>query len=320
MSPPRHRPRVLCLDDEPQILDSLQDVLRRRFEVIVTTNGFEALRMIVDKPCAAVISDMRMPRLDGARFLTLARSHAPDTVRLLLTGQATLEDAVNAVNEGEIFRLLLKPCPPEELIAALDAAVARNEEILAERKAGGARATDHGTLDGIVSGLEAVIDAADSKATTRGARVQQLARDLAEAAADVAPSWSLDTAARLSQLGIIGLDPRTLDQLSSRRPLDAEQAAEVEAIAGRGERIVRPIPGLEAVRSLLAHQATPFEPTRPGTAGTPIPARVLRIALDYDLLDVQRVPPAAAVRRMRRRTGRYDPALLDAFAEMLRVE
>ena len=83
--------------------------LRRRFEVVTSTNGFEALKLMVAEPFPVVVTDMRMPLIDGARFLKLAREHAPDTVRILLTGQSTLTDAVSTVNDGQIFRFLLKP-------------------------------------------------------------------------------------------------------------------------------------------------------------------------------------------------------------------
>jgi DNA-binding NtrC family response regulator len=94
------KPRVLCLDDEPHVLESLRDTLRRRFEVVITTNGFEALRLLTEQPCEVVVSDMRMPRLNGARFLTLAREHAPETVRVMLTGHSTLDDAAAAINSS----------------------------------------------------------------------------------------------------------------------------------------------------------------------------------------------------------------------------
>src|SRR5688572_25668036 len=84
------KPRVLCVDDEPNVLESLRDTLRKRFDVVVTTNGFEALRMLKEERFEVLVSDMRMPMINGARFLSLAREHAPDTVRLLLTGQSAL--------------------------------------------------------------------------------------------------------------------------------------------------------------------------------------------------------------------------------------
>ena len=121
-------PRILCVDDDTNVLESLRDSLRRRFDVVGCTNGFEALKMLVAERFPVVISDMRMPLIDGARFLKLAREHAPETVRILLTGQSTLDEVVATVNDGQIFRFLLKPCPTPDLVAAIDAAIAHHKE------------------------------------------------------------------------------------------------------------------------------------------------------------------------------------------------
>src|SRR5277367_4732835 len=117
------KPRVLCVDDEPNVLEGLTLTLRRRYEVRTAPGGAEGLELLGrDGPFAVVLSDMRMPGMDGAAFLARARQVAPDAVRLVLTGQAEVESAIAAVNEGQLFRFLTKPCPPTTLVAAFDAA------------------------------------------------------------------------------------------------------------------------------------------------------------------------------------------------------
>jgi len=117
-------PRVLCVDDEPMLLAALKTSLHRRYDVTTAEGGLEALHLLRERgPFTVVISDFRMPGMDGARFLARARDVAPDTVRILLTGQAGLEDAIEVVNQGYIFRFLTKPCPPQVLLAAIENAV-----------------------------------------------------------------------------------------------------------------------------------------------------------------------------------------------------
>ena len=119
-------PRILCVDDDPNLLAGLANTLRRRFDVTTAANGPDALRIVADAgPFDVIVSDYRMPGMDGAEFLRRARQLAPTTVPVLLTGHATLEGAIAAVNEGRVFRILLKPCPPEILIGAIDEAVAQ---------------------------------------------------------------------------------------------------------------------------------------------------------------------------------------------------
>lgn len=124
---------VLCVDDEPQVLEGLRLQLQRHHPVLTACSGAEGLRLLAEQPIAAIISDMRMPQMDGATFLRRARELAPDTPRILLTGQAEISAAVAAVNQGQIFGFLLKPCPPAALLAAVTAAVGRHRLAVAQR-------------------------------------------------------------------------------------------------------------------------------------------------------------------------------------------
>ena len=132
---PGGRPRVLCVDDEPLVLEGLRDVLSHSFDVQVAGGGPEALVQLERDRygSAVVISDMRMPGMDGASFLSRARQVAPLTVRMLLTGHADAAAAARAVNDGQIFRFLAKPCDSDELKLACAAAAREHRQMLAER-------------------------------------------------------------------------------------------------------------------------------------------------------------------------------------------
>lgn len=118
------RPRLLCVDDETNVLSGLQLVLRKTFDVSVATSGQQALGILTkDGPFDLIISDFAMPVMSGSEFLALSRLVAPNATRILLTGHASLEAAQDAVNEGHIFRLLTKPCPPDELLRNLQDAL-----------------------------------------------------------------------------------------------------------------------------------------------------------------------------------------------------
>jgi len=122
--PEPKRPRILIVDDDELILDALKRHLRSRFDVTTATGGKEALRLVMSQdPYAVVVADLRMPEMDGVTLLYLVRQIAPDTVRVMLTGKADLEAASAAVNVGNIFRFLIKPCPTWMLLRALEAAV-----------------------------------------------------------------------------------------------------------------------------------------------------------------------------------------------------
>jgi len=131
---PPARERILCVDDEPQVLQGLAWQLGRRYEVCTAAGGADALAILERDPgIAVVISDMRMPGMSGAAFLAEARRIAPQTVRILLTGQTDLAAAIAAVNEGQVQCFLSKPCPPAKLQEAVGAAIRRHREASADR-------------------------------------------------------------------------------------------------------------------------------------------------------------------------------------------
>lgn len=118
------RYKILCVDDETQVLEGLSLQLGRRYEVLTALSGAEALQILQrEERISVLISDMRMPRMDGATFLARARSIAPNAGRILLTGQTDLQSAIAAVNEAQVLKFLSKPCPPPELHAAVETAI-----------------------------------------------------------------------------------------------------------------------------------------------------------------------------------------------------
>jgi DNA-binding NtrC family response regulator len=133
-----NRPRILLVDDDELMLDALQRQLRQSFDVTVATEGKLALKLAVtERPFAVVVSDLRMPGMDGVSVLYCMWQAAPDTVRVLLTGSADIESVVAAVNQAKIFRLLTKPCPPHMLIRALQDSVEQHRRVMADRGADG---------------------------------------------------------------------------------------------------------------------------------------------------------------------------------------
>lgn len=114
-------PRVLCVDDEPAVLEGLMNQLGELYQISTAVGPTEGLRMVSEsEPFHVVVSDLRMPMMDGTQFLGRVRSISPETVRVLLTGYADVEAAIAAVNHGHIFRLLTKPCAPDTLRRAID--------------------------------------------------------------------------------------------------------------------------------------------------------------------------------------------------------
>jgi response regulator RpfG family c-di-GMP phosphodiesterase len=308
------KPRVLCVDDEPQVLEGLILNLRRRFDVSTAPGGIQALSLLgaASEGFAVVISDMRMPQMNGAAFLSQVRQRWPDTVRMLLTGQSEIEAAILAVNEGQIFRFLSKPCPVDQLVAAVDAAVAQHRLITAERVL--LEQTLHGSIKALTDILSLQSPLAFGRATRAKAHVAALMVQIAMSA-----RWPVEVAAMLSPIGTVTLPQETVEKLYNGRALTLPEQAMVKRVPAVTEQLLANIPRLEPVREILTHLEARFDGeggTRKGT-DIPVGSRMLRIALDFDALESQGLLSSAGLETLRARKGVYDPELLVAFGTML---
>ena len=248
------RARILCVDDEPRILEGLTLHLRRQYEVETAPGGIAGLHLIRRGGAfAAVISDMRMPGMDGAVFLASSRKFSPDTVRLLLTGQADLDSAIAAINQGQIFRFLTKPCPPSDLLAAVAAAVEQHRLITAER------VLLEETLHGSIKTLVDVLSLANPLSFGRATRIKQHVSDLADKLA-IRERWQVEVAAMLSQLGCIVLPAEVAEKLYYGRPLSPQEDAMVARLPAVTEQLLGNIPRLEVVRGILASLSAAASP------------------------------------------------------------
>jgi response regulator RpfG family c-di-GMP phosphodiesterase len=303
------KPRILCVDDQLYIVEMQRDILRRSFEVHTATSGAEGLlRLKVDPDAfSVVISDMRMPEMTGSVFLREARSIAPDATRILLTGYADLESAIQAVNDGGLFRFLTKPCPPEELVDACMSGVEQHRLLAAER------VLLEQTLKGSVKALTDVLSLASPAAFGRGTRVHKLILQLAKAI-ELTDLWEVEVAALLTQIGAVTLPTDVAEKVYSGEQLSVNEQAMVDRVPVATRAILENIPRLEGVLEILGSYQHAFSSAlESGTLS--IHARMLRIAIDYDALEAQGGSAPRALGIMRGRSGTYDSVLLERFAD-----
>ena len=287
----KEKARVLCVDDEPHVLDGLVRNLRRGYDVAKATSGEEGLKVLSDDgPFAVVLSDMRMPGMDGATFLRKVRQAAPDTTRMLLTGYAQFEAAIAAVNEGGIFRFLTKPCPADNLRQAFEAAVEQHRLVIAER------VLLEQTLQGSIQVLCDVLSISNPVAFGRAMRVRKRATDVAAALA-LKDRWILETGAMLSQLGAISLPDETAERYCFGRDMDDQEKAMVAEIPAISEKLLAKIPRLEPVVRSLAALA---DPTVRGLDGdSRCRVEILRALYALDDLEVRGISTPQALEQLR---------------------
>ena len=304
---------ILCVDDEPRVLEGLVLNLRRYYRVSTAINGQKGLAIIDgDDPPAVVVSDMRMPEMDGAAFLSRVKARSPDTVRILLTGQADLDSAIAAVNHGQVFRFLTKPCSPQSFLAAIQAASDQHRLITAERE------LLEKTLRGSIKALTEILSLSNPLAFGRAMRLKKHAADLV-AGLGVPLSWQVEVAVMLSQIGCVTLPAATNEKLYYGRPLNSDETELTQRVPALSLQLLESIPRLEAVRAILQAQDHNFDGSgSPHSAAQgeaiPLGARILKLVIDYDTLEAAGSDPAFALGTLQGRKGRYDPKMLDALA------
>lgn len=149
---PNKKHCLLIIDDEPNVCDSVHDLLRREFRVLKAHSAQEGYRVMQEEEVHIVMSDQRMPQISGVELLTRVKSKYPQAVRMLFTGFADLESIIAAINQGHIFGFLKKPWQPEELETAVRQAAQEYDRLTeAER--------DREALQALVSGLQSRVSA-----------------------------------------------------------------------------------------------------------------------------------------------------------------
>jgi len=304
------RLRVLCVDDEPNVLEGLTLHLRRKYHVSTAASGEEGLSILSNEndPIDIILSDMRMPGMDGATFLGKAQQCVPQTIRMLLTGQTDLNAAIKAVNEGQIFRFLTKPCPPDQLLKSFEAASEQRRLILAEKE------LLEETLQGSIRALIDILSMSNPLAFGRASRIKRYVCQLAESM-ELKNRWAIELAAMFSQLAVITLPNETVENLYYGKALSPQENTMIESLPHITEQLLAHIPRLEPVREILASQRSSFV-QKTSSKVPPVGAQLLRIAHDYDELETQGMTPQKALNTMQCREGIYNPELFRLFSSI----
>jgi len=297
--------KLLCVDDEPAVLEGLKLQLRRSCEVVTATGAMAALDILgKDSSIAVILSDMRMPGMNGAAFLSYSRKLVPDATRMLLTGQADVDSAIAAINEGRIFRFLSKPCSAETLLSSVDAAIVQHRLVTAER------VLLEQTLHGSVNALAEVLALSKPELFGRANRIKKHVSAMV-AALKLPNRWEIEVAAMLSPLGTIILPDQTAEKIRAGAELTEQENAMTARVPHVTEQLLAKIPRLEGVREILSEHARPYKHNTSMSIG----ARLLRIAVDFDILESRGATPNFALDTMRGRTD-YDMNLLATFQEL----
>ncbi len=307
--------KILFVDDDPSLLQSFARQFRGHFSLNTAASGAQGLEIVQnDGPFAVVISDMRMPEMNGIQFLTRVREMSPDTVRIMLTGNADIDTAMHAVNQGNIFRFLQKPCRKETIEWAVEAGIQQFQLITAEKE------LLEKTLKGSVQMLVEVLSLASPLAFSRAARVKEYVAHVVRHL-KVAKAWEVEIAALLSQIGWIALPTDVIHKVHTGNELTPDEEKMFTSHPVLGGKIVSHIPRLEEVGRMIAGQLVPLQDTLiapekitedPGVLG----AQILKTCIDFDTLLLTGMNPRLAIARLHARETEYHPLIVEALGSM----
>jgi len=312
--------KILFVDDDLNILHSFKRNLRKHFNIATASGGEEGLEKLTqDGPFAVVVSDMRMPGMNGTQFLSQVREKYPNTVRILLTGQADMKDAIEVVNQGQIHQFLTKPCPTETLIKVLQNAIRQYRLITAEKE------LLEKTLKSIIKILVDILAIVNPEAFQRTIRIHKLSEKLARRL-NFKQIWQVSVAALLSQVGCVTIPVEILRKKNQGKKLtEFENQIYLKHIQA-GHSLIKNIPRLEKIAEAIAYQEKRYNgdgppPDKRKGEAIPFLSRILKVASDYDALIVAGNSPLEAQRKMHERRYWYDPEVLSALdAEILQAQ
>ena len=301
--------RVLCVDDEPNILRAFERQFRHNFEIETASSPELGLQALTENgPFAVVVSDLRMPGMDGIEFLARTKTLAPETVRVMLTGQAELITTIAAVNRGSVFQFLIKPCPTEVLRNTLEAAVEQYRLITSEQQ------LLEETLRRSLGVLTEVLSLCNPLAFSRAQRIRHYVRSLAERL-ELPDRWQYETAAMLSQIGYVAVPPQILEKSRNGERLHPEESSMISSQSKVGSELLAQIPRLDEVAQMVARQQESWNPHVRNPDRITVGAQLLKIAEDFDDAVLHGGEPEEVANNLRKRAD-YNPDFVEALQQI----
>ncbi|CAN7394901.1 HD domain-containing phosphohydrolase [Massilia sp. LjRoot122] len=317
---------ILCVDDEPHILSALRRLFRSQgYEILCAGSAREGLAMMEERAVDLVISDMRMPEMDGAEFLERARTAHPDVLRMLLTGHADVAQIMGAVNRGQIYRYITKPWDDNDILLVVRHAFERRALEQEKRRLEALTQDQNQQLRELNQGLEAqvarrtaqlktahdellasheklkrsfltsirvftgMIELRDARLAGHSRRVADLARRIGQRMGMIAhETQQVFVAGLLHEIGKIGF-PDTLLELPVSM-MNGEQVNQYRQYPMRGQQLLMPLEDLAEAAALVRSHQERFDgegyPDRLAGLNIPLGARILAVASDYDNLQL----------------------------------
>jgi response regulator RpfG family c-di-GMP phosphodiesterase len=304
--------KILLVDDDKNILMGYKRNLRSKFDVYLAESGIEGLEIIdKDGPFAVVVSDFKMPGMNGVEFLTKVREKHSDTVRMMLTGFADLDSAMNAINEGNIYRFLTKPCSVELFAKNLYDATGQYQLINAEKE------LLNNTLKGSINTLIEILSVVNPDAFSRAVKFKNLSQNLLNRLGKKI-TWEIEVGALLSQIGLVTIPSSIIEKMDKNFQLTDDEKNIFSTHPEFGKTLLNKIPRLESIANGISYQLETYN----GEGGSkdfkvgeniPLLGRLLKVMNDYENLIHLGLSEKQAIKELEPDSDVYDPDIWGAL-------
>ncbi len=305
--------KILLVDDDNNILDGFRRSLSREFVMETALGGQQALQLVTENgPYAVVVCDMRMPGMDGIELLSKIKAHSPETIRIMLTGNTDIDTAMNAINEGSIFRFLAKPCGKEVMARTLTAALVQHRLVTAERQ------LLEETFSRSIQVLTEVLSLVNPAAFSRAERARRYIHHIVTSM-KLPNVWQYEVAAMMSQLGCVTLPSETIEAVYKGEKLSANEQAQYDAHPSVAYDLLSKIPRLEPIARMIEHQNRSLPEATdndPEMADIRLGTEILRLTLAYEKLIHKGTSRTEAVHTLSHQYKHFKPEFFQALVEL----
>ncbi|MCC9644407.1 response regulator [Rhodopirellula sp. JC740] len=305
--------KILVVDDQPRSFELIQKSLQSEFEIDLVDGPAKAWACLTEDPdYAVIVSDLHMPLVDGVKFLATVKNRYPSITRIIMTADGDQDAAVNAVNEGEVFRFLQKPVSIDGLRAVMHAGLANHRSLDVETN------VLEETLEGSIQLLIDLLKKLRPLAFDRSRRIKRLVSAVC-AELGVPDRWDLQAAAMLSQIGCLSLPEDLLKSIFAGKNVGATKEMQFNQHVTFGESLIENIPRMEAIRRLVSWQRKHFDELRLlATSERDLTAAsILSACLAYDRKVMSGDSPEDAIEEMQRSPKQFQGRMVEALATIV---
>lgn len=301
--------KILFVDDEQLVLDAVRRDLGSDFQIDTANSGAAALDLVsIHGPYAVVIADMRMPDMNGIQLLMKVNQACPETVRMILTGNADLQSVIAAINDGQIFRFLTKPCPSEVLQKNIQMGLRQYQLVVSEQE------LLSKTLVGSIQVLIEILSISNPDGFRRATRLRKLMAYVVNEL-NLEDGWRYLLAAMLCQVGWISLPPELVSKLINNDYLTKDDQRLFASHPAVTRKLLERIPRMSLIGRMIEGQQMSYselnmDDLRGDDYVAGYGANLLRTLIDFDSMVAGGMQPEMAIGMMTSRGGTYKKEFL----------